>query len=77
MSCCSGVGKVIGVRAEDPEAVEEFIREEFSGDDRINLSQMIKWGRHSERVSNFMQLIRQNFTLTPTRLLSNKVYLTN
>ena len=69
------MGKAISVRGEDTDAVEEFVREEFSGEERINISQMLKWCRHSERVGNFMELIGQSYKLDCTRLLPKKMYL--
>jgi hypothetical protein len=54
LSCCNAVVKVFGVKPpQDDSFIEEFVREEFPTDERVNISEMHKWARRSEAVSRF------------------------
>lgn len=77
ISCCNAVIKIYQIKnIQDDTYIEEFVREEFPTDDRVNISEMLKWARKSESVATFFALIHQDCPREISSLLSSKVYLT-
>jgi hypothetical protein len=74
LSCCSAIAKIFMVFYED-NFVEEFVKEQFSKDERVNISQMLKWAAHSPDVLAFFALIGHPFPQRNASLLDLKVYM--
>lgn len=76
VSCCNAVAKVYQLKSLPEDAfIEEFVREEFPSDERVNISEMLRWARRSDSVAAFFALLRQPRPPPPASLLSSKVFL--
>lgn len=76
ISCCNAVIKIYQIKnIQDDSYIEEFVREEFPTDDRVNISEMLKWSKKSESVASFFSLIHQESEREVKSLLSHKIYL--
>ena len=75
ISACNAVAKVYQLKNQDDNYVEEFVREEFPTDDRVNISEMLKWAKKSESVAAFFALLHQASEREVRSLLSHKIYL--
>lgn len=60
---------------QDDNYIEEFVREEFPTEERVNISEMLKWAQKSEAVATFFRLIHQEVERDPDSVLAEKIYL--
>ena len=51
------------------------MREEFPSEDRVNISEILKWAMRSETVAAFFELLRQEVEREDRSTLAQKVYL--
>lgn len=60
ISCCTAVQKIYQIKGiSDDGFVEDFVKDEFPSEERVNISEMLKWARKSEAVAHFFGLLKQ------------------
>jgi hypothetical protein len=76
ISCCTAVLKICQMKGlQDDSYVEEFVREEFPTEERVNISEMLKWARKSDTVAAFFGLLKQEVEREQKSTLAQMVHL--
>jgi hypothetical protein len=76
ISSCTAILKIYQMKGlQEDNYVEEFVREEFTSEERVNISEMLKWARKSETVANFFLLLGQEVQREEKTTLAQKVHI--
>ncbi len=76
ISCCTAVQKIYQIKGiSDDGFVEDFVKDEFPSEERVNISEMLKWARKSEAVAHFFTLLKQQLQTEQTSTLAHMVHL--